>query len=359
MLKLKTAGLVLLLSLGGACLWSARGAESIRISSSPGKVGLPGSMDTNKEIEKLYGTIERKSSAAEAQEGHLMPPGPSLGVVNSRRIQDLFEQRKNWMFVTPNMALENLNERLTGKRSGDAFALDNETGNFSSKPKSTVERFWNKQDNSPNLATRPRKDEADANNDSYSSLQPASSVGSMVKPGRMDSKTDMQSANRHTDAVPGRVSPNSIQGILGNFPGATDPMLGRGLDNLLNNRPTDQALVLQKQAREEIRQWLHPDQAGLPATGPNDPINMFPDLTRREMQPVTAKAAEDYAAGKKLNPNAPGLDATSINMRPSLLEDYTGRLGAQSSLTPAVVAPSSSIYVSPQPITLEIPKRKF
>jgi hypothetical protein len=359
MLKLKVAGLVLLLSLGGACLWSAHGAESIRFTSSPGRIALPGGMDTNKEIEKLYESIEKNSSAAEAREGYLMPPTPSVGVVNSRRLQELIEQRRNWIFVTPKMALENMNEQLTGKKNNDFYALDNGNSSLTTKPKTAVERFLNPKENSAGNIDRPRKDEADANHDSYSSLQPASSLGSMTKPGRSDAKTDLQNGNRSIDAVPGRVSPNSIPGILGNFSGTTDPMIGRGLDNLLNNRSTDQAIILQKQAREEIRQWLHPEEAGLPITGPNDPINMFPDLTRREMQPVTAKTVEDFASSKKLNPYAPGQDATSMYLRSGLMDDYVERSGGQSSLTPAVVAPSSSAYVAPQPSTLEIPKRKF
>jgi len=83
-----------------------------------------------------------------------------------------------------------------------------------------------------------------------------------------------------------------------------------------------------------------------------DPIKLQVNTTGPALNPVTAQRSGTLppAAGDVLNP---------IGSPSSLLADPNARVLGQSSLSPAVAAPTETPHTQPKPTVTEFPRRKF
>jgi hypothetical protein len=117
----------------------------------------------------------------------------------------------------------------------------------------------------------------------------------------------------------------------------------------------------------EFRKMLEPIGASASASslgrnplgGALDPINLSPDLTRQEVNPVTPNPIPDV--GRAAQPNilgsVRGLSTAFSGARPSGFMEGVGRSAAGPSLGPALIEPPKPLIMTPQPAILEIPRR--
>jgi len=110
------------------------------------------------------------------------------------------------------------------------------------------------------------------------------------------------------------------------------------------------------------REQVTPDIQGLlvspntlnPLTTDLDPINLGPDSTRREINPVTSPSLSDLRAGRRFE-TAFSLPAAGAgeNSRPTVLEEMTARILGPSSLSPALAVPIEPSKPKAKPNTRE------
>jgi hypothetical protein len=349
-LRLRVLSLMVWLGVVGFGLGCSQGAERIRFSYSADRTAFPDLSETNRAIEKFSRSIDNQSPRSQVEIPNVLPANQASGVAVSRQMEDAIDQQRNWIFVSPGMVMENMNDRFLGGKKNDFKSLTDTSGR-GQKPKTAMERFWRSQDGSQDNTSRAsRKEDSTDNREPTSNVSPTAGAN----PASKDAKSEMDSPHHLPNSPTAWNLPVNAAGFMPNLNGT---MLGKGLDNGVSMKSIDQAIFPQQQSRDEIRQWLRPGQPNLPLTGPNDPINLFPDLTRRDLQPVTARTTGDY--DKKTGSYGTTLEMGTSLLPMNSLNDLNNRSTGQSSLTPAIANSPSSSTVPSKFGDFEIPRRKF
>lgn len=317
-------------------------AEPIKFSPSGDDLALP---DNNISEHKTDGPLKGGSteSPGSYELPTVTPTTPSSSVLfNNKKLQELIDQRKNWIYMTPEMSMESENSSVgTPKASKELGA--NDLFDKGGKSKKVVERYMESQDKQSSLRARSNSNRLD---DDLSLEKEDKNMGTGI--GKVSNS--MESSSPIT-----RLNSTISQSTL------TSPVLNRGGlgYGLKTSGYQDYSTQMRMESDLRFQQLLRPSSSKAPANGtPNDPMRLLADGTSQEMQPVTGKSLEDIAAEKPKStidpfgdPNQGAFSRGFGSVNPTIM--------GQSSLSPAIIAPAPASRLMAQPAVLPLPKRKF
>jgi hypothetical protein len=349
--------LVVSIGLALLTLGLASAQDRVTFSGTGEKVKAPGvANNKDRELEKAGQSKEIKGTDGVGFEmvPNMSPSSP--GSLTAKRMQELIDKKKNWIFRTT----EDLNNNSAVK---EMIGMDDDlVMSFSDKPKNSVERFLRggqDKDNANAQKTPVKRGNDESLTDSTSSEDTqtkASSFGSSSASG-----PDTVSAGFDRLFDQGRVNLNASQRL--------DAPFRNPLQDASSLQPLSSSSTLagrfdpaheQKKRAEEFRQLLSGPQGSAPLAGPADPINsLFSDTTRQSLQPVLPRSSSLLPAGSPGGlDNLSGVATPSRSALPGM-NDLNLRTLGPSSLAPAFLPAPEPRLVQPRPAVLEIPKRSF
>lgn len=335
---------------------SVLAGDTITFSGQKGKVDLPSANAKNQEPFKPFDFLERKGSGKGSAQ---IPQMPSLspGTIGGKRmleLEKLRDQQKNWIFLTS----DDLKTTTTPEESFgvEDYNVDGQT----KRPKKAIERYWDSMGrDSQSKSNRTSEasfsdgsgDKLDDNaNLRTPSLLDSSFRNSSAKAGERGGSPlieQLRSADALTRSM-GDLSGSRSLSAESPFPSASPAGA--------NERP-DPARA---QARDDdFRKMILPPGSVSPLSGLRDPINSPLDQTRQAFHPVTAGNAADSPFSRGGLDQLPSLNNLGRSGAADGLDFFSSKAVGPSSLSPAVVAPSDSPWVSSRPAVLEIPRRRF
>ena len=309
-----------------ACISGAAGdrtpvREKIQFSSPSEVVDAPAALPQDRLLlSRPFEFLERGNSISGVVEPLVAPAPAALPNYSlNARLLEALDRKKNWIYVRS----EDLDR---DQKMGEVFGL-RDSSRSDKKPRTALEIFFEDRGQRP---TRDRDDQVGANansrfDNSFESTRTLT-AGFLLP---MDFSGISQSQGRLRD------SRNS---------GLSDPLsTGRGGQN----------------HADEFQKLLAVPGAINPLAPGFDPIKLQVDTTSQTLNPVTAQrpGALQPAAGDVLNP--PRSLSDSIGSPSSLLGDPNARVLGQSSLSPAVAAPTETPHAQPKPTVTEFPRRRF
>ncbi len=361
--SIDTKGIVLRSLLAGslfallpsACL----AADAINFSRSTNTVVLPD--DVRKDID-AKGPSDLKEGYDPMGYMPYVAPRQSPGAVlyNNKKLQEFIDQRKNWIFVTPDVSMQNMKESLEGGNTAmPNSSLNSDSFNKTDAAKSRiVDRYMQQLDSNRDSSTAKRNSSrkveeelglAGPRNLGINDLQ---SLGNAKSGGENAGGTDYMyrstpgSSGRNDDRANSSLAPTMTS------PGQQQNAMGT----------LDRSKMLQTESEKRFQQLLRPLSATdvSLAGSSSDPINGASDSTTRSLQPTTSLSLENLANDRvgrdpmgSLNPgNTPARQM-------GIFGEMNARVAGGSSLTPAFIVPSPAAGVAPQPLVLPLPKRKF
>src|SRR6266480_2161461 len=303
--------------------------EKIQFSSPNEAVDAPTALPQDRlSLSRPFEFLDRGNSISGVVEP-LVAPAPAA-VPNyslNPHLLEAFDRKKNWIYVRPEDV-----ER--DQKLGGMFGLS-DSGRFDKKPRTALEIFFEDRGQRP---TRDRAREAAgawnrADRDSGSSLNRDDRNGADAN-SRFDNPFDSTRTLTAGFLLPADFSGISqSQGRMRDFrnPGMSDSLSnGRGGRN----------------HADEFQKLLAVPGAINPLAPGFDPIKLQVNTTGPALNPVTAQRSGTLppAAGDVLNP---------IGSPSSLLGDPSARVLGQSSLSPAVAAPTATPHTQPKPTVTE------
>jgi hypothetical protein len=352
--QLRRLAILIALAALSICLTPAQ--ERVTFSGTGEKVKASGTASNKeRELEKAGNSTEIRGT----DNSILNAPPNSLpvspGSLTAKKMQELIDQKKNWIFRTT----EDLNNNSTVK---EMIGMDDDLMTSpSAKPKSSVERFLRGPQNKDTTAahkppTKRGNDESAAESEAPDETQRRASPF-----GGNASGMDTVSAGFDRVFDKDRVNLNGSPGLDAPFknpfqtPSSLQPVSS---SSTLASRfdPTQQ----QKKRTEEFRQMLSGPQGANPLAGPADPINaLLSDSTRQSLQPVLPGSSPLLPTGRPSPLD--GLSGSASPMRSALpgANDFNMRTLGPSSLAPAFLPSPEPRLVQPRPPVLEIPRRNF
>ncbi len=321
-----------------ASILAVHAGDPIKFSPSGDKVALP---DKNTKENKLDGPIKGGSgeSVGDYELPTSMPATPSSTVLfNNKKLQELIDQRKNWIFMTPEMTMGEGNGIFEKAKTSNEAAPDLfETGG---KSKKVVERYIENKDhlNKPSIRVNTEK------------LEEELSSGKASK-GMITGKMTKDNGSNNSDEGGAQIGTTEM-GAEDALYRATE-LRGRGF-GLKSSGFLDSATQRKMEADRRFQQLLHP---AAPAA-PSDPMQMMADETAKDMQPVTVKSLESLAGDKISTSGNPFGDPNQAAF-PRRFGSINATISGSSSLSPAMIAPSPTVQLMSQPVVLPLPKRKF
>jgi hypothetical protein len=322
-----------------ASILALKAGDSIKFSPSGDDVALP---EKNTKEQKIDGPIKR--SSAESPGMYELPtasPSSSSSSVlfNNKKLQELIDQRKNWIYMTPEMSMESSPFAIEKEKSSKEAV--SELFDKGGKSKKVVERYMENQDQqniSRSQANMSRLDEE----------MNLGADGKSKNAGRASNSSETTLSN------PGFNNPMSGNSLLSPMQGASGLGLSRksfGYQDYTTQLRTESDLRFQQLLRPTGNKTTKSD-------GASDPMRMLVDGTGQAMQPVTGKSLEAIAAEKKKNiidpfgdPNQGAFPHSYGQINPTVM--------GSSSLSPAIIAPAPTSQLRAQPTVLPLPKRKF
>jgi hypothetical protein len=342
-------------------LWAG---DTVRFSDGTAPPFLP--EDAKKEKpRRLGGLLDQDSSLS----GVAAPPFSSVLPSSSRsslkrltpREREVLDQRKNWMLLGPD------DVSLTEKNANRAFGVKEysleDLENSSERQKGELERYIEKMDDKNR---KPQdKDEARSGADrggeggketrSGGAEQTAATVSSTTMAREMGTVVlsdlpDIRLSSSSSDL--GRAPSRELfgQGSVSALFKATPSLLGT------KRTPLNPG--------GELQQGSGADRLGslLPNLTPGvlDPVNLHPDLTRQEINPVISQSANPATPATKVSfsDSVRGLTAPATLPRAGALEGLNLPVLAPSTFTPSL-APVTEMRKPLSPLVIEIPKRTF
>lgn len=313
-------------------------------------------------------------------DGTLAPPSSSRRV-NPRKLDQLLDQQRNWIFMTP----EALKQQPTPE---ELFSVREEDwGIEAGRSSRVVEKYWNDQD----LKSHPRNPRARSREANSSDTENSGSSNEdrerdrdpngdderpLDRPAGFDFQLDRESSKtasggsaspwQNLFAQPGLAGGNGsgrqanevFQDLFSKkeFGSSLFGSSGATLSD-----PSEAAKKHEQFSLEFQKLLAGPNPADAPR-GLADPINFLSDSTRDEIHPVTAKTVETYSIGARgalgSSPFAPA-GGGAVADRPVLGEGPGGSFFGQ---TFAPVAPVINQPARPAPMAptfFDLPRRKF
>lgn len=315
---------------------------TIKFSPSGDDVALP---DNNAREHKSDGPL--KGGSAESSEMYELPTAspttPSSSVLfNNKKLQELIDQRKNWIYMTPEMSMESESSDLGIPKASKELGA-NDLFDKGGKSKKVVERYMESQDKQNSLRARSNLDRLD---DDLSLGKEDKSLGTGI--GKASNPMAASSPiTRFNSAISQSTLTSSVLDRGG---------LGYGLKT---SGYQDYSTQMRMESDLRFQQLLRPSTSKAPANGtPNDPMRLLADGTSQELQPVTGKSLEDIAAEKPKSTIDPFGDPNQ-GAFPRGFGSVNPTIMGQSSLSPAIIAPVPTSRLMAQPAVLPLPKRKF
>lgn len=348
----------------GLCLSSASAADRLRVTGSTSPVQTPEALQKQKELEKLMNSVQRPASEASPPDVPYIPPtSDSPSKFRNKRLEEWIEQRQNWIFLTPDMLNKQMTaEQALGVRTEDKWQSPK---GESRKP---MERYFDK------LQKEQQKLDSDqmttkVNDGDGRDLTPS-------QRNRTDSNSWLSNPKGNwlqydKTAIPGsgKTPESGLDKLLGpsKFGDETNPTATSSADDafaaLLHGMSGAKAARGQPgfgQPEVDFQQLLRPPvRSSIPLAGPNDPVNLIPDMTKSPVQPIIPNSLDE--------PGRKTLRGDQFGQLPNLDVPNRGRLSAFDemnvrafgpSAAPTITTPASTI-IQPRPGILPVPRRKF
>jgi hypothetical protein len=344
-----------LLLVGGGISFSAGGllsageSQSLHVSGQTNTITVPKTGSSGPVFNPSPGLFRRDSSAPAALDDISAPPAPSEPVARNRRLEELIDRQKNWIFLTP----ETFN---SGPTPEDMFSPEGDSAALSGNSSKVIANFWKEQDRLNGLGSPSsvkRSGSASDEKDSPAVLEPSSNPLSSRRSER-DSSLNWNGLFNQKGTLNGGLQPR--QDIFnGLFDGLGDTLL-----NATGSSGSPNASSSGKDQTDDFTK-LFRGRSSSPSSRGYDPINSLSDSTIEEIHPVTAKTVEDYGRSKPprltdgLPRNLNGLTATQGES----FDDPSAKLFGLSGSKPAHPQQTQPRYTQPQPAVLELPKRRF
>ncbi|MBI4325149.1 MAG: hypothetical protein HY674_07775 [Chloroflexi bacterium] len=324
--------------------------EKIQFSRPSEKIELPKPSLKEDRLPPSLGARNTGSSGGDI-DIPVAPPTFRPSAALQKKLGEYIDRRSNWIFYGP----DSLQESADKDSPWPEFSLDK----ADHKPKKAVDRFLEEGNGRSNRSTD--NESANLANKSDESSR------NLMNPSSRNPDNGLSNAP---------MSEFNLNSYL--HPSHADDMLSRPFNDSLHNffapptledpsnlsRSTRLERKRQDQERAaEFQKLLQPRGMFNPLAGPIDPINLQPDATRQEINPILPKRFEDGSStlGRSDNLDPARAFRPSANIgRPGSLEVYNPAMLGASSLSPAITAPSTpTVIFQPKPAVLEIPRRKF
>jgi len=336
-------------AVGLACFAAVAGEgtpvrEKIRFSGPGDATALPSSRPKDDLLSKPFEFLDRGNSASGVVAPTLAPVAlPSYQ--RGSQLLELYERRldrkRNWIFGKP----EDFGHTPTVEEVFNIGAF----GGAETRPKTALENFLAGRGRKPG---RGHEDQLRSDEDKRSLDKPGSRIERDDRPG------DEVSSPLTTPY-------DSTRFLSAGFSLPSD-FLGRSavparLNDFLNTAPADPIAKARdgRKHADEFRKLLNFSGPANPLTTGLDPIHLGLDLTRQELNPITAPRLGELPGIGRDAFNPLGAISSPPGSRFNALDDQTAKILGPSSLAPAVSAPADSPIRQPSPTVLEFPKRKF
>ena len=337
-----------------------QGGEKVRFSDGNRVPVKPDSLIKRGLENPFGGSLDRDSSLGGVPAAPFSPTAtPSRALTPKEK--DLIDQRDNWM----QRSMDELS--ITEKTANEAFGVrDYKAEKTDLRPKSDMERYFDKADEKVKLG------ESEALDASHAKESALRTLGNSREVSSLEPTTSL--------AVPGMARDPAALGVSGGIGFASGPGLLLDQDHTsmrssfkepelgasprLDNRASD--LLQERKARmANFREVMNGGSIG-GAKGDllrssMDPVNFHPDLTRDVMDPVAPMSFSSVLSGTKasfsdsLRPVGMGT-ATS---RPGGLDSLLTKGQSSVSIAPSIVPASQPRRMAPSPLVIEMPKRNF
>jgi len=320
-------------------LLAVHAGDPIKFSPSGDAVVLP---DKNAKENKFDGPIKGGSEESPGmyELPTATPSSPSSSVLfNNKKLQELIDQRKNWIYMTPEMSMESGNTGFEKDKSTREAA--SELFDKGGKSKKVVERYMENQDRQNTLRNRANADRVDAELN--------------LEKGGMGMGGGNVSNERESTVVNPGFNSTVPQSAL------SSPLrdLRRIGFSAKSSSFQDYGSQMRMESDQRFQQLLHPSANKASVNGaPNDPMRLLADGTSQELQPVTGKSLETLAGEKTKSATDPFGDPNQAAF-PRSFGSINSTIFGPSSLSPAIIAPAPGSALMSQPIVLPLPKRKF
>ncbi len=311
--------------------------EQIQFSSPRESVDLnPKDESQSKQFEFL----DRNNSVSGAVAPYQAPPAgpPQNNFRNTRLLFEAYDRKKNWIYG-PSGSLERL--AVTDTAFGRA-----DFGASSGKPRMALESFLGDSD-------RPSRNRArDAVGD-RPRLDSQMDFGPVVD---RDSRMESEARSRLNGSLDPMRTVTAGFSLPGDF---FAPSRGREpLSNIQNPGPIE-PLSNPYGGPNTVGKLLAVPGSINPLVPGFNPLNLVAGAPGQESSPASMQRPAELPVPGTDVFNARRLADPTVNHSSTLLADPSARLLTPSSLSPAVAAPSETLYVQPRPTVLEIPRRKF
>jgi hypothetical protein len=330
--------------------------EKIRFSDEPDKAAS----SSKRPKADLSRPFDSNQSAPGGTEATPLAPPPPASKTRDPKVEELIDQKKNWIFSTPSKA--DSDSALKEMFKVREYKLD-EVGT-DRRPKSAIDSYFEheaeaRKEISAKLNARGKDSEtgnkeadaAESNSivglpleqGTRSAISPASELepGAWARKGSAElgspisaSPGDLNSRNFHSADVLGLPRHGS----------------GSGPGQFFGQERREQRL-------EEFQKTIGVINPGRPALL-RDPINLQSDGTRQPLNPVLGTGSPGIGTGLDTGFRSVG-GLAGPGGRSSISDLMNSRPPSGASLSPAVIMPSSPGFMQPRPAVLEIPRRKF
>ena len=274
-------------------------------------------------------------------------------------LRKLIDQRQNWIFMTPEVQ-NSATEEILATRENGPETLSN------GKSKKAVDRYFDaaasKETSNPSKLENLGNTNG-ANPSGFSKGPPVDVRESVdARNGLLQSRpsgSSLTSGFERTRSLDARTP------ILGALPGGLDSKyespISPSLDFSTGLR-SDPARQAELRRREDFRQLIQPGRPSA-LTGITDPVILWSDATRRDLQPVTAAGLDELTGDKGRRNFLSGIptpDDVYKTARPNFLEDLNRKvLGRDTFSSAGALLPSPVETFRPKTMPFDMPKRHF
>lgn len=357
----------------GVLIWTSRVAaaqpanrppprEKMIISEVPGGLALPGNTKRKSLTdESALQFLDGRSSVS----GVVTPYGASAPVAAApsakaaQKMLEKLDREKNWMFQNQGSDVKGAVSDLEEANQPPEYELTK-----SGPRKGSVQRYLESQPSYRNAATNSTASAgSERREDQFSLRYDRNSQANIDASGfssRENTRSESSPLKRERDSNGNMAARSAFDAVRG-VPG--DGNLMSGLRRSLTSTLAERNLAASEQ---EFRKLLEPPggnsaQAGNLANNPLggilDPVNLAPDLTRRELNPVVPNMLPDLspAGSRGIFDGVRGMNTANLAGRANPFLDAARPLGA-SSLAPSVIETPKPVPAM-APAVLELPRR--
>ena len=338
------------------CAFVAPADERVVFSGRSSSAPLPKPDTQAQEWDKLFKSFENRNSPGGF--GDLSPilsPSRPAGALRQQRLQQIYDQRRNWIFATP----EIMSQNTVRDSTNGSWELN--LGLKDDKPKTLVERYFenleSKQNETANRTQTNSTKNGYGKNDSLNK-----------DPLQLDKSASTQSLQPEfgRDPMSGSLTDTNLSGLLptGRLGAILSPLETRWSPmDFGASSFGDRSRSQQWRSDERFQQLLEYSRSTLPAGTTPEALNLVGFGPHRAMpSALTNRPAEAMPERRSLDPfgTLPALGQPSMLRPVTTSADLNAKALGSSSLAPAVIALPPAPPIQPaRPVFMEFPRRKF